>query len=432
MKIHQKLFPFAAVLFQTMLCSFAALYSADSADELTDICRSIKPGDTLVLADGIYKDQPFILTGSGTEKNPITLRAETPGNVIFTGSSTLSISGTYLIADSLLFKDGALDSGSVVEFADETQHCTLRNSAIIDYNPEDIDTRYFWVTLNGFGNTVEHCTFSGQTHSGVTVCVRLDGKPAEHMIRRNHFAGRPEGNGNGFETLRIGTGGQLTTNARCVVTENLFENCDGEIEIISNKSCENVYTSNTFFRSVGCLTIRQGNRCRVENNVFLGDHVEGTRGLRLTGKDHHIANNFFSGLQNAITFQAGVVGNPRGGYAQVQNCLIDSNTFVDNPGTLFDLDAGYGAESRPRLPEDVAVSNSLIVIPKGAEPMIESKKTQAGIAWKNNIVVSDKKNIHWPSGFRSTSNVPDNWEKRLHPGLLKATDVGPNWMPVAP
>jgi poly(beta-D-mannuronate) lyase len=410
------------------LCGLATTHTARSSIEVTALCGSVQPGDTIVLEDGIYTDQQFVLTGQGTAEKPITLRAETPGKAVLTGASTLSISGTSLIVDGLLFKDGALESGSVIKFEDSSQHCVLRNCAVIDYNPADIETRYFWITLNGVSNIVEHCTFSGQTHSGVTLCVRLDGKPAGHIIRRNHFAGRPEGNGNGFETIRIGTGGQLTTDARCTVTENLFEKCDGEIEIISNKSCENVYTSNTFLRSVGCLTIRQGNRCRVENNLFIGDNVEGARGLRLTGKDHRIANNYFSGLQNAIAFQSGVLGDPKGGYAQVQNCLMDGNTFVDNPGPLFTLDAGYSLEKRPLLPEEVTISNSLMVIPEDAAPMIESRNPQTGITWENNSVVSDKIEFDLPAGFQSSSGVPTDLKERLTFCPLTKSDVGAEWM----
>jgi poly(beta-D-mannuronate) lyase len=423
----------AAILFTAPLCGVAATYPADSAADVADLCRSIKPGDTLILADGTYTDQPFVFSGEGTAKSPITLRAETPGKAILTGASTLSISGTHLITDGLLFKDGALDSGSVIEFDSAAQHCVLRSSAIINYNPADVKTRYFWVTLNGFSNIVENCTFSGQAHSGVTVCVRLDGHTAGHIIRRNHFANRPEGNGNGFETIRIGTGGQRMTDARCVVTENLFEECNGEIEIVSNKSCENVYTSNTFFHCVGTLTIRQGNRCKVENNVFIGGTVENSGGLRITGKDHRIANNWFSGIKRhsggVISLQAGIPGAPKGGYAQVQNCLIDSNTFIDNSGPLFTLDAGYGAKNRELLAEDVTISNTLMVIPESTKEIITAKNPPTGIIWKNNVVVGGELRIAPPAGIQTASAVPADWKARTTPRPLKRIHVGPQWMP---
>jgi len=58
-------------------------------------------------------------------------------------------------------------------------------------------------------------------------------------------------------------------NSRAVVESNLFDRCDGELEIISSKSCENVYRHNTFLDCAGMLTLRHGNRCTVEGNFFI-------------------------------------------------------------------------------------------------------------------------------------------------------------------
>ena len=56
--------------------------------------------------------------------------------------------------------------------------------------------------------------------------------------------------------------------AKCVVAENLFENCDGEIELISNKSCDNVYLRNTIVGCAGALTLRHGNGYVVRENLI--------------------------------------------------------------------------------------------------------------------------------------------------------------------
>lgn len=411
-------------------------YDVSSADELAERCRSIQPGDTIILKAGTYTDQAFAFIGQGTKDRPITFRAETAGKVILNGGSRLTIDGTYLIADGLHFVGGALNGGSVVEFAandggdSAAKHCVLRNTVIKDYNPTDPALRYFWVTLNGYGHRVEHCMFSGQNHSGVTVCVRLEnGKPAGHTIRRNHFAGRPAGNGNGFESLRIGTGSKLMTNARCVVTENLFEDCNGELEIISNKSCENIYTKNTFIRCKGTLTIRQGHRCRVEDNVFVADNVEGVGGLRVTGKDHRIIGNYFSGTTGtggaAISLKSGVTGNGRGKYAQVSNCIIDGNTLVDNPGLCFLLGTGHEPEAGRFQPEKIVISNTLIVSTGPEATRMIARNHPDNIRWKNNVVVANALEEELHPGLRRVAEVPEAWKSRLQPKVLKPKDVGP-------
>ena len=59
--------------------------------------------------------------------------------------------------------------------------------------------------------------------------------------------------------------------ALVTVEHNLFEECDGEIEIISNKSGKNTFRHNTFRRSSGTLTLRHGNWAEVYGNYFLGE-----------------------------------------------------------------------------------------------------------------------------------------------------------------
>jgi len=420
----------------------AASHLAASPAQLASICRTVQPGDTITLPNGTYTDQHFVLRATGTKERPITFRAETPGKVILNGSSRLSIGGDYLVVDGLQFRGGALASGSIIEFrgakSPAARHCVLRNTTIVDYNPPKIDTRYFWVSLYGADNTVENCWFSGQTHSGVTLCVWLDGDhPARHVIRRNYFGNRPRGNGNGFETIRIGTSGRSMTNARCVVAENLFEKCDGEIEIISNKSCENTYTRNTFLHCSGCFCLRHGNRCKVEDNVFIGGGTKGVGGVRVVGEGHRVAGNHFSGTKGraggAISLQVGIPDSPPSGYVQVKNCVIDSNTFIDNPGVLFALDAGYGRKGCTILPENVTISNNLMVAPAGAKPMVTATKPPAGITWKGNLAIGGTIGSEPPSGIQLTDTIPEEWRNRPQPQPLNQTDVGPGWMhPPAP
>ena len=420
--------------------TIAASHTVGSAAELAGICRTVQPGEAIVLSDGTYTDQHFVFKATGTKERPISLRAQTPGKVILNGSSRLSIGGEYLAVDGLQFRGGALKSGSVIEFrarsSPPTRHCILRNTAIVDYNPPGIDTRYFWVSLYGTDNTVERCWFSGQAHSGVTVCVWLEGgKTARHIIRRNYFANRPPGNGNGFETIRIGTSTRSMTAARCVVSENLFEECNGEIEIISNKSCENTYALNTFLHCSGCLTLRHGNRCEVKNNVFIGGDAKGAGGVRVIGEGHRITGNHFSGTKGraggAISLQAGIPDSPLSGYFQVKNCVVDGNTFVDNPGALFALDAGYGRKGCKLLPESVTIANNLMAAPKDAKPMIVATNPSAGIVWKSNLAVGGELGIDKPGGIQLAPSIPSNWKHRQKPQPLKRTDVGPKWMRVS-
>lgn len=349
-----------------------------------------QPGDTLTMTNGRWTNQGIEFEGDGTADNPILLRAETPGLVILDGSSTLSIGGDYLVVDGLFFRGGSLNGGHVVRFrsgAGNSNYSRLTNTVIVDYNPSNIDTRYFWVSLYGTNNRVDHCYFANQNHSGVTVVAWLDGITTNHRIDNNFFGYRPAGPENGWETIRIGTSSESGTNARVIVENNYFYKCNGEIEIISNKSNENIYRNNTFEDCSGQLTLRHGKRCLVENNFFFGYNAEGSSGVRIIDRDHVVVNNYFAGLRGsgfraAVSMTNGVPNSPLNRYFQVINSLVAFNTFVDCR-TPFDIGSGMDNElSLPPL--DNTIANNIV---RGAETtMINYTDTPINMMYSGNIM----------------------------------------------
>ena len=124
------------------------------------------------------------------------------------------------------------------------------------------------------------------------------GTPNYHRIDSNYFADRPPGNGNGWETIRIGLSGVAQSNSFSVVENNLFERVDGENEAISNKSSHNTFRYNTFRDMAATLTLRHGNDATVEGNFFLGENDTSSGGVRVIGERHKIINNYFANIDD--------------------------------------------------------------------------------------------------------------------------------------
>ncbi|MEM1444905.1 MAG: polysaccharide lyase 6 family protein [Planctomycetota bacterium] len=372
--------------------SDAAEFVVNNANELTQRLSQVNPGDTIVLADGIWTDQYLRFNADGTANAPITLRAQTPGQVILNGNSRLEISGDHLVVDGLRFDGGALSEGQhVVRFRGsngDANNSRLTNTAILNYNPADIDTRYFWVSLYGDNNRVDNNTFVGQNHSGVTVTVWRNGSTDNHRIDGNLFADRPQGNGNGFETIRIGTSEFSLSDSQTIVENNLFHATDGETEIISVKADNNDLRYNTFLESAGTLTLRHGNGNRVNGNFFLGNGKNQSGGIRVIGEDQVITNNYLADLDGraggGIVLTAGQPDFPvsgLSGYQPVVNATIAHNTLVDIDDAAFHLDDGIGTRDRTLLPDQVTFANNLV---RGSESAFEGTEG-SNFDWQNNL-----------------------------------------------
>ena len=65
----------------------------ESPDAFNDAMSKSKPGQVIVLSDGEWKDFNMVVRGQGTAEEPISVVAETPGEVVLTGQSSLRLGG---------------------------------------------------------------------------------------------------------------------------------------------------------------------------------------------------------------------------------------------------------------------------------------------------------------------------------------------------
>ena len=381
---------------------------ASTPQELSSAIASSGPGDTIIMANGTWTDVVISFYAQGVEGDSITLRAETPGQVILNGNSRLKIGGSYLKVDGLWFDQGALRSGHLIEFRRSssrlTTHSRLTNCTITNYNPSSYLTEYKWVSIYGAHNRVDHCHFAGKSHDGATLVVWLrdppNDSPVWHRIDNNHFGHRPELGKNGGETIRIGTSSRSMQDAYVTVEHNLFEECDGEIEIISNKSGNNVFRHNTFLRSSGTLTLRHGNEANVYGNYFLGEGKSGSGGVRIIGERHKVYNNYFqdlrgTGYRSALAVVNGIPNSPLNRYFQVKDAVVAFNTFVDVEET-FVIGAG-NSSTQSLAPDGLQIANNLVETRNG--PIIEYEDTPINVTYASNVFFGAESGIGQVDGI---------------------------------
>jgi poly(beta-D-mannuronate) lyase len=316
-------------------------------NELIKAIYDAKPGDVVVMKDGIWTDVNIDFSSMATEKDNITLRAQNPGKVILNGNSTLKFSKPYLIADGLLFKQGAISAKGISVIRFNSDHCRLTNCAIVDYNPEDFKTDYYWVFFEGSHNRMDHCFLSGK--SNMKPVIQNDEEGARYnKVDRCYIKDIPYiEKANGREILRIfGYGHADQTGddgAYFVIENNLFDHAHGEgTEIVSLKSNHNVVRNNTVIASKGGLVGRRGKFNTFEGNFILGKGEKGTSGIRVAGSNHRVVNNYIQdvvedGLRlitgeyydKSLTDNFAPKKKNLPKYLQVQNGYFAHNTLIN-------------------------------------------------------------------------------------------------------
>ncbi len=337
MKLSEVMNYFKKILLVVLL-AYSQLALSGTTTEVSTLAelKSLAPvaGDTIVLVGADWANSQVELKGTGTEQNPIVYRVAVPQKTIFSKGATLRISGQWIVADGFIFKDGFSVGPDIITFTKESTHCTLMNSAVLEYNPPQRETDYKWLSMFGKHNTVINCEFTGKTHRGTTLVVWMDEQPNHHKILNNYFGPRPDLGENGGETIRIGTSHWSMYSSCTLVRGNTFDRCDGEIEVISVKSCQNILEQNLFFECAGTLTLRHGNDNIVRNNQFLGNGKANTGGIRIIGERQQVHHNYMfklrgRGLRAAVSVMNGVENPVLNSYFAVKEANIEANVIVD-------------------------------------------------------------------------------------------------------
>ncbi len=158
----------------------------------------------------------------------------------------------------------------------------------------------------GFGAVV---IYDGEGHEGRNIS-QYD------VIEYNHFHHIGPRVTNGLEAIRLGLSSLSLSSGYATVQYNLFDGLNGEDEIVSVKSSDNIIRYNTIRNSYGGLVSRHGNRNLFYGNFILGDgKTPGLSGFRIYGNDHQIFNNYMEGLTDKIIRLDGGThdGGPEGG-----------------------------------------------------------------------------------------------------------------------
>jgi len=327
------------------------------------------------MKDGAWKDQKISFKASGTEAMPITLRAETLGKVVLEGESSLAIEGEHLVIEGLWLNQATGEKEAIAVGGNDCRvtACSVTGATHRNY-----------LRLWGERHRVDHCHFAEKTSDAPTVQIEVEEKPNHHRLDHNHFGHRPPLRRNGGETIRIGYSHQSMRSSGTIVERNLFERCDGELEIISNKSCDNVYRGNTFLDCAGTLTLRHGNRCTVDGNFFLGHLKRGTGGIRVIGEDHLVMNNYLDSVaEGPFRITAGIPDSPLNGYVEAKNCTIAFNTVVASPGACIELDAGMGGAGRTLRPENIHFAYNVFSLPR--DGLLAKGTEGSGYRWTGNF-----------------------------------------------
>jgi poly(beta-D-mannuronate) lyase len=383
---------------------------AGNITELNIAIKNAEPGTVITMKDGVWKDTQLKFHGMGTKQKPIVLKSETAGGVTLEGQSVLKLSGEYLVVKDLYFKNGYTPDDAVIIFRNSKDsiafNCRVTGTVIEDFTQPDRHRKDHWVEFYGQHNELDNCYIAGKSNEGPTVKVYLNGNEHinnYHKIHHNHFGPRPRKGGPKAETMQLGASNTSMTPSYTQVTNNLFEKCNGEVEIISSKSNFNNFSNNVFLESEGSVVTRHGNYATIDGNIFIANGNPYVGGIRVINTGHWITNNYFLGLtgkefRGALAVMNGIPKSPLNRYNQVTDAVIAHNSWINceqpihfSVGVNLDQAAVLPpSEIRSARPERVIFANNLVYNDKHTSYPIKAYDSIDGVKFKNNLMISNQ------------------------------------------
>ncbi|WP_020674152.1 chondroitinase-B domain-containing protein [Amycolatopsis nigrescens] len=354
-----------------------------NSGELDDALADAQAGDQIVLADGEY-EIGGMSDKHGTAEQPIAVVAKNRGKAVISAGQLEVENSSYVTFDGLTWTNS------------DTLKLTSSNNVRLTRNHFRLteEESLKWVIIGGENshhNRIDHNLFEEKRQLGNFITI--DGSETQQSqydrIDNNHFRDIGPRAENEMEAIRVGQSEISESSGHTVIEHNLFENCDGDPEIVSVKSNDNIVRYNTFRTSQGTLSQRHGNRGEFYGNFFLGGGKAGTGGIRIYGQDHKIYNNYFEGLTGtgydaALQLDGGDVDTSGSldSHFRVYRASVVHNTFVDNVSNI-EIGANY-----EHPPVDSVMAGNVVAGSQGKlfnELKAPVKHTYAG-------------NIAWPTG----------------------------------
>ncbi|SEG66944.1 chondroitinase-B domain-containing protein [Paenibacillus sp. UNC499MF] len=363
--------------------------------ELAAALKNASAGQTIVLADGSYtvsgsNTSILIENKNGTEANPITIKSANRGKAVITGSATFEVkNSSYVTIEGLKFTNSA-DKGVLLN---GSHHIRLtRNTFALPARGKDT----IWLQVSGTNshhNQIDRNDFGNKTDTNPLIAYEGDGQGniSQHdVIEYNYFHDVGPWVDNGKETIRLGLSKISLSDGFNKIQYNLFENTDGEPEIVSVKSSNNTVRYNTFKTSKGGLTSRHGHSNSFYGNFFLGDGVETKQaGIRFYGNDHKIYNNYMENLtESAIILDNGNYDGGTGGYPsnpseddlkaqwRIYRAQVVNNTIVNSTTGIV---VGSG---KAFTPVDSRVANNIV---KNSSGILYNEAAATNTVFEGNI-----------------------------------------------
>lgn len=290
---------------------------------------SLQPGDEVIFLDGTYTQSvPFRIQTSGTEADPIVIRAENPGQAILDAGGDNTTKAVWLSGDYLTFSDFVVQNIESECIWIDGDHVTVDNNTVTDCSVSGIfasEADNTIITNNTVYNTNTQNSCRGCTGwgSGIKLQLTTNSTISDNTVYENY--------GEGIAATRADTVEISNNTTYNNFSQNIYVDNSYDVLVRENFS---YCTPNSGFEWEGRRT----------TGIGLGEESYSGWGAQLANVE--ILHNLVVGCRLGVSLYTELDGT-------VNGLIVDHNTFWNS--TLRPLDfQDFGPAS-----SNITVSNNI-------------------------------------------------------------------------
>ncbi|MEM5948447.1 polysaccharide lyase 6 family protein [Spirochaetia bacterium 38H-sp] len=314
-----------------------------SVSELNSAISNMKAGHTILFTGtGIFTDSVYSISDKiASAEHPVIIKCDPIGGATFTKGITIKNS-EYITIQGFNFAGD--DAYTFIKISQSKNIRILDNS--FDHSAATSAKKTI-VLAGNLTDSVEiaYNDFKNKDCQGGYITTEYydesdgTGIATNTWIHHNYFYNiKYAGSDSDREAIAFGDNESRDIETNNIVEYNLFEDCDGENEIITVKTSKVTIRYNTFKNCYGNVSLRFGNNHEVYGNFFYGEgstsEADGlnyeTGGIRIYGSNQKVYNNYMYNLTGTSGYRMPIIiDGGSGDHYKVQDSIIAFNTIVD-------------------------------------------------------------------------------------------------------
>jgi hypothetical protein len=400
----------------------------------------------VLIPNGTYRNLGTITINSawdGKSDKKLTLRADTPGGVTFSGDNRFVIMANYWIFRGFKITGFDVNRGKSISITGDKVRIT--DNEFYDGGSQSNNPYAIRVEVTADNVEVDHNAFDNWAGRGIHTANAAADFPQNPHIHHNLFIDSPDYGARSS----IFIGGVKDINSdneiNALIEHNIFNNCHGSAEVLLLKASNNTVRYNVMINSYE-ISLRHGDENLVFNNWVFGQAGYSSLFIQVAGANHKIINNYIQGTG----------GGPKCVYFMtseddvepVENVLMKGNRFayIRNGVVLR-----FGVDKIGVAPQ-VTLENN--IFHSDGNRIANNYQPHTSITWVDNIVYTTGQYYKgtyapaegWPekSSTKAYQLTPSNfsglWKtwrteygsiySTAEPSILPVAqaEVGPTWM----